>query len=289
MTEARLPFNLSPESPIGIFDSGVGGLSVWREIARQLPHESTLYVADQGHVPYGIRSLAEVREYAKGITRFLLAQGAKIIVVACNTASGAALRTLRDSFPGLAFVGMEPAVKPAAENTHSGVIAVIATQATFQGELFHSLVERFATGVRLETQFCPGLVDLVERGELDTPETEATLRECLDPLLQAGADHLVLGCTHYPFLAETIVRITGPNVTLVDPAPAVARQTARVLEHQSLCAPANVGTKHTFFTSGSPEALKNLAHRLVGFEGTIQPVVWCGNDLQTIKGENDVE
>ncbi|MBN1921714.1 MAG: glutamate racemase [Anaerolineae bacterium] len=289
MTEARFSFNRSPESPIGIFDSGVGGLSVWREIARQLPHESTLYVADQEHVPYGTRSLAEVREYAKGITRFLLAQGAKIIVIACNTASGAALRTLRESFPDLAFVGMEPAVKPAAENTHSGVIAVIATQATFQGELFHSLVERFAAGVRLETQICPGLVELVERGELDTPETEATLHSCLNPLLQAGADHLVLGCTHYPFLAETITRITGPNVTLVDPAPAVARQTARVLTHQNLCAPASIEAKHTFFTSGSPEALKKLAHRLVGFEGAIQSIVWRGNDLQIIKGEDYVK
>lgn len=281
MAEEAPIFNLSPDDPIGIFDSGVGGLSVWREIVRQLPHESTLYVADQGHVPYGIRSLSEVREYTKGITRFLLARGAKIIVIACNTASGAALRTLRESFPGFAFVGMEPAVKPAAENTQTGVIAVIATKATFQGELFHSLVERFAAGVRLETQFCPELVELVERGDLDTPETETALRQCLTPLLQAGADHLVLGCTHYPFLAATITRITGPNVTLVDPAPAVARQTARVLDYLNLCAPVTALAKHTFFTSGAPEAFETLAHRLVNFDGDIQSVTWHGNELQT--------
>ena len=267
--------------PIGIFDSGVGGLSVWREIVRLLPHEDTLYFADQGHIPYGTRSLAEVRDYAKGVTRFLQEHGAKIIVVACNTASGAALRTLRETFPDFPFVGMEPAVKPAAERTRTGVIAVIATPATFQGELFHSLVERFATGVHLETQICPGLVEQVERGALDTPETEALLRDCLTPLLALGVDQLVLGCTHYPFLAETIARITGPGVTLVDPAPAVARQTARVLEQLQLRAPENALGQHTFYTSGAPEALRALANRLVGFEGPVFQALWQNGSIRS--------
>lgn len=283
MTEV-LADPLRPTGPIGVFDSGVGGLSVWRELVRQLPHESTLYVADQAHVPYGTRSLAEVRDYAKGIARFLRARGAKIIVIACNTASGAALRTLREAFPEIPFVGMEPAVKPAAERTRSGVIAVIATPATFQGELFHSLVERFATNVRLETQICPGLVEQVERGEWDAPETEARLRECLTPLLHAGADQLVLGCTHYPFLAEAIARIAGPEIALVDPAPAVARQTARVLEQLGLTAPASATARHLFYTSGTPETLRILARRLVAFEGPVLQATWQGNDLS----ENNV-
>lgn len=253
---------------------------MWRELVRLLPHEDTLYFADQGHIPYGTRSLAEVRDYAKGIAHFLQAQGAKIIVVACNTASGAALRPLREMCVNFPFVGMEPAVKPAAEHTRTGVIAVIATPATFQGELFHSLVERFATGVRLETQICPGLVEQVERGELDTPETTALLRDCLDPLLRLGVDQLVLGCTHYPFLAETIARITGPNVALVDPAPAVARQTARVLEQLQLRAPERLPGRHTFYTSGAPEVLRALAYRLVGFDGPVLPAVWQNGRIE---------
>lgn len=271
----------SATAPIGVFDSGVGGLSVWREIVRQLPHENTLYFADQRHIPYGTRSLTEVRDYAKEIARFLRARGAKLIVVACNTASGAALRTLRETFPDFPFVGMEPAVKPAAANTRTGTIAVIATPATFQGELFHSLVERFAQGVHLETQICPGLVEQVERGALDSPETEALLRTCLTPLLRLGVDQLVLGCTHYPFLAETIARVTGPGVTLVDPAPAVARQTARVLEQLELLAPATQTAQHIFYTSGKPEPLRALAQRLVNYTGPVLPVSWHAGYLET--------
>ncbi len=273
--------NSGSTGPIGVFDSGVGGLSVWREIVRQLPHENTLYVADQGHVPYGTRSLAEVRDYTKGITRFLLAHGAKIIVVACNTASGAALHTLRETFPDIAFVGMEPAVKPAAESTRTGTIAVIATPATFQGELFQSLVERFAANVRLEKQICPGLVEQVESGSLDTPETEMLLRQCLTPVLCAGADRLVLGCTHYPFLAETIARITGPDIVLVDPAPAVARQTARVLDSRALRTSKTAPGRHILITTGVPEALRIRALQLVGFEGLILAAKWDKGELKT--------
>ena len=219
---------------IGVFDSGVGGLSVWREIARQLPHERTLYLADQAHVPYGSRQLAEVRELSAGITRFLLDHGVKIVVIACNTASAAALHYLRRAFPHVPFVGMEPAVKPAVERTHNGVVGVIATQATFQGELFASLVARYAAGVRVLTQVCPGLVEAVEAGRLDTPETEARLRQALTPLIEGGVDQLVLGCTHYPFLRPAIERVVGTNVAVIDPAPAIARQTGRVLARRGL-------------------------------------------------------
>jgi glutamate racemase len=253
-------------APIGVFDSGVGGLSVWREIVRQLPAENTLYVADQAHIPYGQRALDEVRRFTGDITRFLLAQGAKIIVVACNTASGAALHTLRETFPDVPFVGMEPAVKPAVEHTRTGVVGVIATPATFEGDLFAGLVARFGNGVDLHTQACPGLVEAVESGALDTPETEALLRRYLTPLLDAGIDQLVLGCTHYPFLGPAIQRIAGPEVTLIDPAPAVARQVGRVLAQRSLLAPAGQQGRHQFFTSGDPVKFSEMARMLIDAE-----------------------
>jgi glutamate racemase len=184
---------LSSSAPIALFDSGVGGLSVWREVVRQLPHENTLYFADQGHIPYGPRPLDEVRAFSEDITQFLLAQDAKLIVVACNTASGAALHHLRKTFPNVPFVGMEPAVKPAAEQTHTGVIGVIATPATFQGDLFQTLAVRFASDVTLHTQACPGLVKAVESGAIDTPETDRLLQRYITPLLDASIDQLVLG------------------------------------------------------------------------------------------------
>jgi glutamate racemase len=197
----------------------------------------------------------------------LLAQGAKVIVVACNTASAAALHHLRRVFPNAPFVGMEPAVKPAVEQTRNGVVGVIATHATFQGELFASLVERFASDTRVLTQVCPALVDAVEAGALDTPETEAAVRQCIAPLLAANIDQLVLGCTHYPFLRSVIERVTGAQVAVIDPAPAVARQTARVLSQRRLTAPPHChGTdvcRHTFYTTGDRPAFDALVNRLI--------------------------
>ncbi len=260
-TEPSLPGN-----PIGIFDSGVGGLSVWREIVRQLPAENTVYVADQAHIPYGQRPLDEVRHLTENVTRFLLTQGAKLIVVACNTASGAALHTLREKFPDVPFVGMEPAVKPAVERTRTGAIGVIATPVTFQGDLFAGLVARFGNGVKLHTRACPGLVEAVEAGALDTPETEALLRHYLTPMLAAGIDQLVLGCTHYPFLSATIQRIVGSEVTLIDPAPAVARQVGRVLTQRGLAAPSTQPGQHHFYTSGDAAKFSAIARRLLGDE-----------------------
>ena len=254
---------------IGVFDSGVGGLSVWREIARQLDHHDTIYVADQAHVPYGSRSLEEVQRFAKGITRFLLEEGASVVVVACNTASAAALHYLRAIFPQVPFVGMEPAVKPAAQNTRAGVVGVIATPATFQGELFASLLERFAADVQVLTQVCPGLVEAVEVGALDTPETEALLRACLEPLLEAGMDQLVLGCTHYPFLRPVIEQIVGPEVEIVDPAPAVARQVGRVLAQHSRMGRQPI-PHHTFCTTGDAATFAAMVERLVGLQGEIR-------------------
>ncbi len=265
---------MSMAGPIGVFDSGVGGLSVWREIVRQLPEEDTLYVADQAHIPYGPRPLAEIRGYAEGIARFLLSQGAKLIVVACNTASGAALNHLRQTFPDVPFVGMEPAVKPAVEHTQRGIVGVIATPATLQGELFRRLVERYAGQVQVLTQTCPGLVELVEAGELNSEQTRQALRGFLQPMLTAGIDQLVLGCTHYPFLSAAIAEVAGPGVQLIDPAPAVARQVARILGTRGLRRPAGQPVRHTFCTSGDPQALAQQAQRLVGYQGEIKALIW---------------
>jgi len=270
----------SAHGPVGVFDSGVGGLSVWREILQQLPCEDTLYVADQANVPYGPRSQEQIRAFSRGITRFLLAQGAKLIVVACNTASGAALSTLRQEFPGVPFVGMEPAVKPAVEHTHSGSIGIIATPTTFEGELFHRLVERYGGAAHLHTQTCPGLVEAVEAGDLDSPETYSLLTRCLTPLVDAGIDQLVLGCTHYPFLADAIRAIVGPDVVVVDPSPAVARQAGRILEQRNIAASRAHHAGHSLYTSGSPSALAGIAGKLTGFQGPVRQLAWVDGALE---------
>jgi len=243
------------QGAVGVFDSGVGGLSVMREIARQLPHEDILYFADSANCPYGPRPLEEVRKLSEAITAFLIQQGAKIVVVACNTASAVSLHHLRATFQ-VPIVGMEPAIKPAAERTESKKIGVIATQATFQGELFASLVER------------------VEAGLIEDVETEDLLADCLKPMLDACIDSLVLGCTHYPFLRKTIERVVGPGVTVIDPSQAVARQTERVLEKKGLANRANRVGKQFFYTSGDPKAFAEMVERLIGERGKVQQVRW---------------
>jgi glutamate racemase len=170
-----------------------------------------IFLADQAHVPYGPRSLAQVRRFSEAITRYLLDRGCKLIVVACNAASAAALQALRQKFPDTPFVGMEPAVKPAAETTRTGVVGVLATPATFQGALYASVVERFAIGVTLLQHTCPGLVAQIEAGELDAPQTRRILEDALAPMLAQGIDTVVLGCTHYPFVIP-IQEIVGPGV-----------------------------------------------------------------------------
>jgi len=245
---------------IGVFDSGVGGLTVLRAIRAQLPAQPILYLADQAHVPYGSRQLEEVRDFSTVITRFLLERGAQTIVVACNAASAAALHHLREAFPGTPFVGMEPAVKPAAEGTRSGVVGVLATPATFQGALYASVVERFASGVTVLQDTCPGLVGQIEAGDLDGPGTRAILEKALLPMLSRGMDTVVLGCTHYPFIIPLIQQIAGPGVRVIDPAPAIARQAERVLRDQAPMAAFKngAGSQATFYTTGSVERFTAL-------------------------------
>jgi glutamate racemase len=211
---------------IGVFDSGLGGLSVVREVLRLEPDSSILYLGDRAWAPYGGRLLAEVRRRSESITEHLLASGADSIVIACNTASAAALHHLRTRHPGVTFVGMEPAVKPAVALTRTGIVGVLATPATFQGELYATVVDRFATGVHLLEAPCPGWVELVENPPSDD-KIAATVEAGLRPLLDQGADVFVLGCTHYPFLRSHIERIAGGDVVIVDPGEAVARQVIR--------------------------------------------------------------
>src|SRR5512138_2897685 len=257
----------SSTSPIGIFDSGVGGISVLRAIREQMPEESIIYFGDQGHVPYGSRSMEQIQSFSEAIARFLLEQGAKIIVVACNTASAAALKYLREKFPAIQFVGMEPAVKPAVEYTHTGKVGVLATPATFQGALYASVVERFAHGVELFQNACPGLVQQIEQGNLHGRETRRILEEALLPMLEKNIDTVVLGCTHYPFVIPLIQRIVGENVRVIDPAPAVARQTERLLEANGLRHPSHRRGEIHLYTSGDPEELKSLLPVLLGEDG----------------------
>lgn len=259
---------------IGVFDSGVGGLSVAREIMAQLPAQRLIYLADQAHAPYGQRSLAEIRTFSEGIARFLLAQGAGLIVVACNTASAAALHWLRAQLPETPFVGMEPAVKPAASRTRTGHVGVIATAATFQGELFASLLDRYTSHVTVHTQVCPALVPLVEAGELDSARAWAAVQEYLAPLLAAGIDELVLGCTHYPFLRPLIEAVVGPNVELIDPAPAVARQVARVLAQRGWLTQHIDRRAHRFYTTGTPARFQAALHDLLGVKARVRRATW---------------
>lgn len=213
---------------IGVFDSGVGGMSVLREIVKLFPSERCVYYADSGNCPYGDKPRDFIIARARWITQYLLDQGASIIVVACNTATAAAISTLRAEWPSVPFVGMEPAVKPAALETRTGVIGVLATAGTLRGGNYLDLRDRYSSTVQVVEHVGRGFVELVEKGVLSGDEAEAIVRTSLTPLLDAGADVIVLGCTHYPFLMDVISSVAGPSVRVIDPAPAVAAQVARL-------------------------------------------------------------
>ena len=272
---------LNKNLPIGVFDSGVGGISVLRAIREQMPEESVIYFGDQGHVPYGSRSMEQIQSFSEAITRFLLAQVAKIIIVACNTASAAALKDLREKFPDIPFVGMEPAVKPAAEHTQTGKVGVLATPATFQGALYASVVERFANGVELVQETCPGLVQQIEQGNLDGEETRRILEEALLPMLEKNIDTVVLGCTHYPFVIPLIQQIVGDakRVRVIDPAPAVAKQVRRVLEARGLKRESKSQGDLKLYTSGDPDVLRSMLPVLLGEGGEVEGVEWVSDHV----------
>ena len=229
------PLPVSPDAPIGVFDSGVGGLSVLRHIRAQLPQEHLVYFADSGFAPYGDKAEHVILARSLAVAGFLVRHGAKALVVACNTATVAAIKVLREHYPGMPIVGVEPGLKPAAALTRNGRIGVLATEGTLAGEKFLLLREQIGAASQVEflVQGCSGLADRIEQGELDSPATVAMLERYIAPLLAQGVDTLVLGCTHYPFVQgaiEDIVKRLGRQaVTLVDTGEAVARQLARLL------------------------------------------------------------
>jgi glutamate racemase len=271
---------------VGILDSGVGGLSVMRHVATELPHEDVLFFADSIHCPYGRRTYDEIQDLTSGIAHFLVSQGAKIVVVACNTASAAALQHLRKRFD-VPIVGMEPALKPAAEHSVSKVVGVIATEVTFQGALFASLMERFSNGVDVLTRSCPGLVEQVEAGLVAAPTTREILEACLAPMVEAGVDSLVLGCTHYPFLRPLMEEILGDGVEIFDPGLAVARQTARVLEKDGLLRQGVEG-RYTFYTSGHPQRFARMLEELTELRGPVLGVEWVGGAVRPVGGQAQI-
>jgi glutamate racemase len=240
---------LQKTGAIGVFDSGVGGLSVLRHIREILPNERLIYVADSGHVPYGDKPKEYIEERSLILARFLQQQGADAIVIACNTASAAAAATLRSQF-NLPIIAMEPAVKPAVAASRNGIVGVLATTGTLASARFSALLERYSGEGEIITQGCPGLVEQVEKGELNSPETRALIQRYTAPLLARGADTLILGCTHYPFLADVIAEVVGSNIALVDTGTAVARQLQRRLQTELPARLQGVATVE-FFTSGN--------------------------------------
>lgn len=252
---------------IGIFDSGVGGLSVFREIRKVLPEQSYIYFSDNAHCPYGEKSREYITDRAREITRFLLGKGCEIIVVACNTATAAAIKTLREEFP-VKFIGMEPAIKPAAHTTRTGVVGVLATAGTLKATKYIDTREKWAADVRIVEHIGQGFVELVERGAVSGPEAEATVSTSLMPLLEAGADTIVLGCTHYPFLIDTISKVAGEHfperpVTVIDPAPAVARHLQEVMHEEGIAQAAPSGYCIELHSSGDPAGLNKTFRELL--------------------------
>jgi len=251
------------DAPIGVFDSGLGGLSVLQALTQRLPHEDWLYVADSGHCPYGGKSQDEIIARAVAITDFLLARGAKLIVVACNTATIAAVEYLRANY-SVSFVGMEPAVKPAVAATRSGVVGVLATGAALKGEKLLRLIDRHAGDVKILTQPCPGLVEQVEAGALTGEETRRLVQRYCAPLQSAGVDTLVLGCTHYPFLRPLLAEAVGPAVVLLDTGDAVARRVESLLEREQRAHAGSRTGSIRWFTSGDPQQMDLIGSRLWG-------------------------
>lgn len=250
---------------IGIFDSGVGGLSVFREIRKLLPEERYIYYSDNAHCPYGEKSREYIIDRAREITDFLLSKGADIIVVACNTATAAAIASLREEYD-VKFIGMEPAVKPAATSTMTGVVGVLATAGTLKADKYLNTREKWAEGVKIAEHVGQGFVELVEKGRTCGPEAEEVVRESLKPLIDEGADRIVLGCTHYPFLSDTISKVASGiaperEIKIIDPAPAVAKHLLEIMKQEGLIR--KDGFQIMLKASGDDTILKETYEKLI--------------------------
>ena len=251
------------QQAIGVMDSGVGGISVLKHIHALLPHENLMYVADSKYAPYGNKTAQEITARCMILADFLIAQNVKALVVACNTATAAAIDELRETFD-IPIIGMEPAVKPAAEASKNGVIGVLATVGTLKSAQFAALLESYGRNVKVVTQACVGLVECIERGELDTPETKALIRQYTAPLLADGADTIVLGCTHYPFVKDAIREIVGDKISLIDTGAAVAKQLKRQLEEKDLLSTNQQKAEVKFWTNSEAENASQVTEKLWG-------------------------
>ncbi len=260
---------VSAEAPIGVFDSGVGGISVLQHIHALLPYEQLLYVADSRHAPYGSKTPEEIQSRCFEIADFLIAKGVKAIVVACNTATAAAIESMRAKYQ-LPIFGMEPAVKPAAAASKNGVIGVLATVGTLKSAQFAGLLESYGRNVKVVTQGCVGLVECIERGELNTQGTRQLLEQYCQPLLNEGADTIVLGCTHYPFVKPLIQQIVGENVTLIDTGAAVARHLQKRLADLGLLSQQHESGVVSFWTNSQAADARLVIEALWGKSAQVE-------------------
>lgn len=260
---------ITAEQPVGVFDSGLGGLSVVRAIRRRLPHEDIVYFADNAWCPYGLRSPEEIRQRSEAVVGMLIDAGAKVIVIACNTASAMAVFHLRDVFPDVQLIGLEPAVKPAIERTRSGAVGVLATPRTTAGERLQWLIETYGGGIEVHRVAATGLVELVEDGVLYGPEVDIALAPLLDPMLEVGVDMVVLGCTHYPFLRAAIQEYVGAGVRVIDSGDAIARRLGVVLGASGLRRNPDRAGMFRLATSGDPTVVGPVATQLIGASVTV--------------------
>jgi len=243
--------------PIGIFDSGVGGTSIWKEIHSLLPNENTIYLADSKHAPYGNKSKEKILELSIKNTELLLKKDCKLIIVACNTATTNAIKILRKTY-SIPFIGIEPAIKPAALNTKTKTIGVLATKGTLTSELFHKTTNLFAEGITVLEQVGEGIVPLIESGKTNSQEMKEILQKYLNPLLKANIDYLVLGCTHYPYLIPLLVEALPNHIKIIDSGEAVAKQTKTILEEYGLLNSEEISSNNQFYTNSNTEVMASL-------------------------------
>lgn len=243
--------------PIGIFDSGIGGTSIWREINLLLPHENTIYLADSAHAPYGPKGKEAIIRLSTKNTDYLIKRGCKLIVVACNTATTNAISTLREKYK-IPFIGIEPAIKPAALNSKTKAVGVLATKGTLSSDLFYNTSSLYTHGLTVVEQVGEGLVELIEMGKVNSKETKTLLKTYIEPMLKANIDYLVLGCTHYPYLIPLLLELLPKHIKIIDSGEAVARQTKTVLEKHNLLNKKTSLPKNEFFTNGNPDVLKAI-------------------------------
>jgi len=252
---------MSSTNPIGVFDSGIGGVSIWKELIQYLPNEDTIYLADSKNAPYGDRSKPEIINLSVKNTELLLKKGCKIIVVACNTATTNAIDFLRATY-NVPFIGIEPAIKPAALQTKTNAIGILATKGTLSSELFHSTSQQFTEGITVVERVGEGLVPLIENDRIHSEEMEQLLQHFLQPMLQKNIDYLVLGCSHYPFLIPQIQKIVGPEVTIIDSGEAVARQTKNVLDKLQLLNKDSLIGSHRLYSNHTINTLSRIVHTI---------------------------